>query len=47
MTEEMNLANDIIIKKYKPNDDLMTSHAINTPYNGNFFFEILSVLIMR
>ena len=35
MIEEMNLANDIIIKKYKPNDDLLTSHAINSPYNDD------------
>ena len=31
----MNLANDIIIKKYRPNDDLLTSHAINSPYNDD------------
>ena len=35
MIEEMNLANDIIIKKYRPNDDLLTSHAINSPYNDD------------
>ena len=35
MVEEMNLANDIIIKKYRPNDDLLTSHAINSSYNDD------------
>ena len=36
--EEMNRVNDIILKKYKPDEDVETSIAWNTPYNDAMKF---------
>ena len=36
--EEMNRVNDIILKKYKPDEDVETSIAWNTPYNDAMNF---------